>query len=311
MTTLTVSVVSGRDPALVEQFLRSLWCDARRSSITLRTTVVMNAPDEFPIVEAWGEVDVIRNAEPQGFAHNHNVAIARGVGDFHLLSNDDVVVHEGTLERLIAFLNDPANARVGAVCPQLTEPDGTIQGSTYAFPSLARAMLPAAGIRRTRIVDRIVRRGVAMFGASARGRTVYAPHDETLLVDTVRGAFVMMRGATIREIGPMDEVSLVGGEDLEWHRRMLDHGWRVAFYPGASVTHIGRSTRGDDPVLHLEALKGLFNYFHKYGRENDVTALRAVLGASSVVRMASGKVTKRDTEAARKGWTLARTWRPS
>ncbi|MGQ0432423.1 MAG: glycosyltransferase family 2 protein [Microthrixaceae bacterium] len=83
-------------------------------------------------------------------------------------------------------------------------------------------------------------------------------------VDTFRGAFVVVRGQTVADVGLMDEVSLVGGEETEWHQRMAHSGWRVVFWPGASVLHKGSATVGGRGDLEVEYLKGALNYFDKH-----------------------------------------------
>jgi GT2 family glycosyltransferase len=62
----------------------------------------------------------------------------------------------------------------------------------------------------------------------------------------------------------MDEVSLIGGEETEWHKRFRDRGWSIVFLHDAPVVHLGGQTLRTHPALRGEYLKGMFNYFRKH-----------------------------------------------
>src|SRR5205823_472286 len=101
---------------------------------------------------------VIQRPVPVGFAANHNEAIRLAPAEYHLIANDDVVVTPETIDRLVEFMKRPRNADVAVVSPKLMNPDGTLQPSTYAFPTLARAVLGISGLR-----DRL---GLGLFARS-------------------------------------------------------------------------------------------------------------------------------------------------
>lgn len=316
--TITASVVSGADREALIAFLGSLWSDARRSGLALTTVAIVNGPDEdltervdqLRSEHGWGRVEIVENTERRGFAANHNASVEMAESDFHLIANDDVIVLDGALEALVAAMESPEGSNVAVACPQLLNPDGTVQGCTYGFPSVLRALISAMDLRETPVVERAVRLMTRLFPSYARGRTRYWKHDQSAVVDSVRGAFVLVRRAAIDEVGLMDEISLVGGEELEWHRRMAERGWRVALFPSASVIHEGGKTVARESRLKVEYLKGLLNYFQKHGRGADVALLRAGAALAYGLRLLGSLVAGRSAsrDVARAGLEVARRW---
>jgi N-acetylglucosaminyl-diphospho-decaprenol L-rhamnosyltransferase len=281
---ITVSVVSGRNPELVREFLMSLYASTTDEA-DFHVVVTINGPDEGlrqrVVADASGagwveRVKVHTNERPLGFAANHNRAVREHRADYYLICNDDVVVLPGAIRSLLTFMRDPNHAHVGVASPLLLNEDRTVQGSTYSFPSPTRVFAAVADLRASRVFRAVSERAARRAGA---GRSRSWAHDRTLLVDSVRGAFVLVRNSAIEDAGLMDEIALVGGEEIEWHRRMLDKGWRVAFVHDAAVVHLGSQTVGSDPALRVEFAKGWLNYFQRHGRRTDVLALRTGLAA--------------------------------
>jgi GT2 family glycosyltransferase len=312
---ITVSVVSGGDPHVLRDFLRSLY-ETAPGDASFTVAVTVNQPDGAQANSVrsdaedagWSSLVHVRtNDAPRGFAANHNANVRDHSADLYIIANDDIVVLPGALARLLAFMRDPDSAAVGVASPRLLNDDRTVQGATYSFPSPGRVIAAAADLRSNRILGPLIDRAARSAGP---GRSRLWAHDRTMLVDSVRGAFMVVRHDAIADVGLMDEISLVGGEELEWHRRMADAGWKVAFVHEAEVVHMGALTVGGNATLRTEYAKGWLNYFQKHGRRADVAVIRLGLGAIYAVRYARGVVTAdrsaRQTNAA--GLRLAARW---
>jgi GT2 family glycosyltransferase len=76
----------------------------------------------------------------------------------------------------------------------------------------------------------------AEYGAAIRGNVEQD-------VDWVVGSFLLMRRACLDAIGPLDERFFIYDEDIDWCRRARTGGWKIRFWPGASMVHIGASAR--------------------------------------------------------------------
>src|SRR4029079_7297798 len=133
------------------------------------------------------------------------------------------------------------------------------------FPSMPQMLLAHSGLRELGPVDSLLGR-LAPVLRSREGSSRYWAHDKTVEVDTLRGACVAMRMKAVRQVGPMVEVAIVGGEETEWHRRFKEQAWKVVYYSEASVIHYGSQTVRDGSTNHYpEYLKGAL-YFFRTGR---------------------------------------------
>lgn len=71
--------------------------------------------------------------------------------------------------------------------------------------------------------------------------------DEALGIPAWCGGAVLLRGAYLRDVGPLDERLFLYYEDLEHSLRGRQRGWRYRYEPAAVVEHrVGSSTGGGD-----------------------------------------------------------------
>jgi len=57
----------------------------------------------------------------------------------------------------------------------------------------------------------------------------------------VAGCFMVVRRETIASAGSLDEDFFMYGEDEEWCSRIKRAGWRIIYFPGATIIHLHRS----------------------------------------------------------------------
>lgn len=307
-----VSIVTGANEALIFQCLESFFRTTGREPFTQRVSVVCNTPGSplgGRLRAQYADVRVVENQEVRGFAANHNLTLRSSNADFILVLNDDLVFLDGAVGAAIRFLEQPENRDVGILTPRLLNPDGTLQPCTSSFPTVPRVLLWISGIRdripttkRLFWLARLLRRG--------HGRSRFWAHDRPCDVDTFWGAAMFVRGRALRDVGVMDEATIVGGEETEWHRRFWQHGWRVVFYPGAEVVHLGSQTVGQDPRLEIEFFKGCLNYFRRHRSRPVYYGLRlsaaAVFLLRSVVALLRGN--RAQAGQARLGFQTAVAW---
>jgi GT2 family glycosyltransferase len=280
VVTISCSVVSGKDPGAIVTFLESLRRGGERLPDGLTTTAIINSGDKALAERVAPIADrVVVLPAPQGFAANHNAVLRTTTAEFHVIANDDVVVTSDCLAELLDVMGTPGNEDVAVVSPLLRNPDGSVQPSTYGFPSACSVAFGWSGLRE-RTSDASMRR-LATFLHRGSGKSRHWDHDREVSVDTLRGAFVVVRTEAVRQIGLMSEVALVGGEETEWHARMKRAGWRVLFTPRTAVTHTGRVTTGDRPDLEIEYVKGTVNFFAQHASRAQFTLVK-ILGVLRV-----------------------------
>lgn len=216
-----------------------------------RILVVLNVPEavEPDAIAALGrEAVVVSPPKPQGYSANLNygVAMLSSELDFCVLANDDVVFEHESLPRLVDVLR--RDAGVGIVGPRLVNPDGSEAASYDRYPTLAEA------IRRMTILPR------PLWLAQERRRTRRAADDDAAIF--VIGAAMVVRLASFRAVGGFDEDFFLNYEEMDFCYRLQRAGWRVAWCPEATVTHLqGTSISPELNVATLRAGRRL--YFKK------------------------------------------------
>lgn len=262
------SIVSGSNEEMLFGCLESLTKTMKGSRYAWSVTVTCNTPGSGlagRLRARYPEATVLDNETPKGFAANHNRVLRVSRARYVWLLNDDLLILPDAIRLVTEFLDRPENSRVGVASPRLLNPDGSLQPSTYGFPSMPQILLAHSGLRELPFTDSILGR-LAPILRSKEGSSRYWAHDRTVEVDTLRGACVAMRMKAVRQVGPMVEVAIVGGEETEWHRRFHENGWKVVYYPEASVIHYGSQTvRDGSRNLYPEYLKGAL-YFFRTGR---------------------------------------------
>ena len=261
------SVVSGSREELLFECIASVYRVMAESPHAWTITVTCNSPGSDladRVRLRFPGIRTIENEAPRGFAANHNTVLASSRARYVWLLNDDLIVLPDSVGRITEYMNAPENQRVAVVSPRLLNPDGSLQPSTYSFPTMPQIMLAYSGLRERALTDRVLRIAAPIL-RSRRGSSRFWAHDATVVVDTLRGACVAVRMAAAREVGPMIEVALVGGEETEWHHRFHERGWKVVFFAEASVIHYGSQTVADGSRdLYPEYLKNALYYFRMH-----------------------------------------------
>jgi asparagine synthase (glutamine-hydrolysing) len=222
---LSVVVVNWNTLELTRAALSSL--RTQLSSIPHEVIVVDNDSSDGSqamIESEFPDVRLIANQENVGFgrANNQGMAVARGRW-FLLLNSDAELIDDGIVELLRKVSREPT---VGVAHCRLVSADGTMQHTTYRFPSLRLAALDNLGLSR-------------LLGARRRESLLGGYWDQSSErdVDAVAGAFMLLRREVYEETGGFDEGIFMYGEDIEWCARIHDRAWRVRYFPDVTVLH--------------------------------------------------------------------------
>ncbi len=273
---LTVSLIVHQDFSHIGPALRSLLAT---TSLPFRVMVTINTPNapeierlrhEFPAVE------FIINQKPAGFAANHNRILEQATTAYVALLNDDIILHDGALDTLVAYLD--THATVGLVGPGLYNADGTEQVSYYSDPGLGRMLYKISGLAVLTRQQSAARRWLQRLGVTRlfRVESLQPRHRVPHPVPVIKGTAMVVRRAAYEQVGLMDETTLAYGEEVEWHWRLRQAGWMVVFVPEAKVTHFGTGQiqlRLDGQML-LEDRKAILNYFSKNRPSWQVVTIR-------------------------------------
>ena len=172
-------------------------------------------------------VRLVRSPTNTGFSGGHNLGMGAQEADFHLLLNSDALLRPGALQALLAAAQ--AAPAAGMLAPRIEHEDGTQQTSCFRFPGPASELIAGA---MSGPVTRLLKR---------HDVPLKMPPDPDS-IDWASFACILLRGAMVAQLGPMDEGYFLYFEDAEYCLRARRAGWRVVHVPEARVVHLrGRS----------------------------------------------------------------------
>lgn len=191
--------------------------------------------------------------ENRGLAAGWNTGIRAGSGEYVLLLNSDAWAVDDAVERLAAFADDHPEAAV--VGPRLLNPDGSLQPSIRGFPTPWRLATEYFGLRKLAPRSRALN---AFYGGGS-------DHASVQEVEFIKGTCLLVRRKAVDEVGPADESFFLFSEEVDLCYRMRKAGWKVLFYPGAEVVHVGGATwkRDFDPMFR-EQVRGHLRFLAKH-----------------------------------------------
>jgi N-acetylglucosaminyl-diphospho-decaprenol L-rhamnosyltransferase len=185
--------------------------------------VVANVPGS--VGEVPPGVRVLENDRPLGLAANANRGLAEVRADFYVFANPDTRPRAGAIATLLAFAE--GRPRCGVAGPQLVYPDGRWQPSRRRFPTVGGTL-----VRRTPLR--------ALFPPLERQRGYYLLDErptEPVEADWMLGAFLLLRGQMLAELGGFDPGFRLYGEEIDLCYRAAKAGWERWYVPDAVVEH--------------------------------------------------------------------------
>ncbi len=224
---LSVVIVSYRCADLLAECLDSL--SLNRADVDMEVMVVDNASgdDTVAVAERYPWVQVEALDDNLGFARANNRAMDRARGRAVLVLNPDTVLPEGSLRQCLDYLwADPA---IGVLSPRLIDREGRLDRRCHrGFPTLWSSFCYFTTL------DRVLK------GPRSRWYTMgHVPEDQTLDVESVSGAFMLMPADAMRHVGGFDEQFFMYAEDIDLSLRFVKAGYRVVYWPRVEVVHVG------------------------------------------------------------------------
>jgi N-acetylglucosaminyl-diphospho-decaprenol L-rhamnosyltransferase len=265
MPDLAIVIVNYNTRDLLRDCLTSIY--QSQGDFSYIVVVVDNAsPDgsaamvsaEFP------QVDLISSQVNGGFAFANNLGLRRvgfavdgapgpGAPRYALLLNPDTVLLPTALSEMIAFMDEHPQA--GAAGPKLVLQDGRLDlACRRAFPTPEVSFYRMVGL--SKLFPRSRRFG--------RYNLTYADPDELIEVDSVVGAFMIVRREAIAQAGLLDETYFMYGEDLDWAYQMKANGWKILYNPAVTVTHVKRAASRSSLKARVEFYRAMDVFYRKY-----------------------------------------------
>jgi len=189
----------------------------------------VSAVDEFA-----PRVRLLRNAENVGFGRGINQGAAATTAPLLLIVNPDCRLQPGAFAALAHELVERPRCAVAG--PRVLDPDGVVQGSARGDPDMLTGVFGRTSrVRRLLPWLPVSQRNVADGVATA---------NQSMTVDWVSGACMLVRRAAFDAVGGFDERYFLYWEDADLCRRLRARGDEIRYVPGATAIHVvGTSSR--------------------------------------------------------------------
>lgn len=204
---------------------------------------------EFP------QVKLIRNSINGGFSQANNLAIRQCMeSKYVLILNPDTIVPKGTLVECVDFMEK--DKEIGCLGCKVVKVNGTLdKACKRGFPS------PWNSLCYLMKLDKLFPNNKKFGGYNA----TFIHEDEESEIDSLVGAFMMLRKEAIEQVGLLDETFFMYGEDIDWCYRIKQAGWKNYYHPKVNIIHYkGESSKKQSTRMIGEFHKSMFIFYNKH-----------------------------------------------
>lgn len=167
-----------------------------------------------------------------GFAAGNNIGLQAAQGRHFLILNPDTEVSSGALRTLTDYAD--LHPKAGMIAPNLVNPDGTLQHSTFRFPNLAQAFFG--------FFEKLV-----PIDSTLNGRYPPEAYEKERCVEHILGAAIFVQRVLWNQIGGMDENYQLYFEETDWCYRARKQEWNLHYLPSAKIMHRGAHSTISNP----------------------------------------------------------------
>lgn len=215
------------------------------SSSKILTNIPENVNSKIEYVFGQGNI---------GFGAGHNIGIQRSIVkgvNYHLIVNPDIIMEDGTLSELLAFMED--HHEIGLVMPNIKYPDGQTQHlcKLLATPIdlIGRRFIPFKKWNEERNIRYELR---------------FTNYDRIMQIPSLSGCFMLVRTTILERVNGFDERFFLYCEDFDLCRR-IGKVSQTVFNPEVSVTHnYEKGSYKSKRLLFLHIISAI-KYFNKWG----------------------------------------------
>ncbi len=203
------------------------------------------------VEQEFSKVKLIRN-QNNGFAKGNNIGLRASYGKVILFLNPDTAVQPNVLEECFAKIE--SDKTIGFLSCRLIKEDGSLDvAARRSFPN------PVNSFARLVHLDKFFPKVLGSYNMLA------TPEDQEQEVDSVVGAFMMVRRDVIEKIGNWDEDFFMYGEDIEYCYRAKQAGYRNIYFPRVTTVHYKGQSSKKTPYFALYHFhKSMWVFYRKH-----------------------------------------------
>ncbi|MCX6834958.1 MAG: glycosyltransferase family 2 protein [candidate division Zixibacteria bacterium] len=236
--------------------LRTLTDDLRFTSYELILVDNGSADGSVEYLEThYPLARLVENGTNLGFAKAVNIGMEMARGEYLYILNQDLRFRSDATRTLLERLKtEPA---LGMIGPGYVYFDGRPHKSARALPTYRHVFYRALFLDRTFPHHR----------EFSHWRMGWFDHKDEMYVDQPMGAVMLIPRGMVKKIGYMDESFPILFNDVDYCRRLKDHGYRLLYYPKATVEHhVGASTSKRPYRMKIISHFSMYRYLKKYAR---------------------------------------------
>lgn len=196
-----------------------------------------------------------------GFSGGNNRGIRAARGRNVLLLNSDAYLIDDSLTAALGYLDSQAD--VFSLAGMLLTGEGEPGPSYGHFPTAGILARELAGKRFNRL------RAVSP-----------DPAEPTHDIDFPCGAYFLIKGSLLKEVGELDESFFMYFEETDLARRAMDRGYRNVYFAPAKAVHLGGKSTQEVKSLFLVRMfyANWRRYLRKHHGALDAALVRSMLG---------------------------------
>jgi len=204
-----------------------------------------------------GIIKFIANPKNDGFAVANNIGIKIAKGDFILLLNSDTIVKNLAIENTLNYIKK--NTDVGAIGCKVVLSDGTLdKACKRSFPEPKNSFYRLFGLAK-------------LFPNNKKFNEYnleFLDENGIYEIDSLMGAFMLVRRVAINKVGMLDEDFFMYGEDIDWCYRIKKSGWKIIYYGASEIIHYkGASSKRKKSKLIYEFYRAMYLFYNKHYRK--------------------------------------------
>jgi len=213
---------------LVRECLKSIFAAPPRASFKVVVIDDGGSDNVEEVVRTFPEADFMRNERNLGYVKTVNAVLRTCAGQtrYFLMLNADTTVEPGAIDSTVDFLD--AHPEAGIAGCKVVKPSGVLD-----WPCKRSYVTPEVLLYRATGLDQLFPKS-RRFG---KGYLTYIDEDGIQEVDSVVGAYLMIRQETLDQIGLLDETLLMYSDDTDLCFRAKRAGWKVYYVPTGRILH--------------------------------------------------------------------------
>lgn len=273
---LSIIILCWNDLKVIDDCLRSIYDTTRKTEfeVIVADNGSTDGSIEF-IRKTYPQARVIENGKNLRFAKANNVGIRASQGEYVLILNPDTIVHEGTLDTIVALADRHPEA--GAFGCRVLNSDGSYQGCIRPLPTIRGEWIAALHLNVMGYLSDWFQPNLYVRWKGETQRTV----------GWLAGCFILLRGDLLKKLGGFDDQFFYYHEDMDLCHRVWQAGTSILYTPEVSITHLGgQSTSKRFPPIGF-ALDGQvtrYRYYYKHHGKRGVRSIRRVALVSLALR---------------------------